>query len=910
MTIKGSYLSFSGYHIPIKNLKKEQIAAIKKDLTVKPLDSGFSGGGNEELTKYNVYKQTEDYITIPRYYGISKFGQPEKIEFDQPNQTNQSNQNLNQIAKSDGVGSDLKFTGVLRDYQKTIVDTCLKHVKKNGGGMLVVHCGAGKCMSKGTQIIMYDGSIKLVEDIKVGDVIMGDDSTPRNILGLARGQEEMFDVCENGKKIYTVNRSHILSLKNISNKIEINNKIYLKNEIIDISVNDYLKFLELCNLQNINSPLRGYRTSLDFVQNNSANKNINMNYQCDPYTYGNLIAEQLVNQFDKINKIDKIDNNFKCNSRKIRTNLLAGIIDKYYKLMCHTSINFMSGDCQSVNLKIPNNQNYCDITNDIIYIARSLGLNCSTAESTAESTDFVNLTISFADLTYQITLESIGIGDYYGFEIDGNKRFVLGDFTVTHNTSMAIFMATVLQQSTKKPTLVLTHKSFLLDQWVDRIKQFTNAKVGVIRQDVVDVENKDFVIGMIQSISKRDYDPEIFKHFGLVCIDECHRFGSKHFSNALYKVGAKYTIALTATPKRSDGLMKVVNWFVGDIMFEKKLQINNQVMTKVIGFLSTDKLFKDVMTVRKIQKCGRWTSTMKPDFVKMISNLIEIEDRNNLIISILCTLIKNPDRKILVLSERICHLEKLKDDLDKKIKESVESCQILEGECKTHFYIGKLKKNQREKAEIEADVLFGSYKMAEEGLDIERLNTLILATPKPDVVQSCGRILRKINEDAVPLIIDISDKLSVFESQAKKRQDYYTKCKYLQHFYYTQNGKLISPRKYLELIGNPNPNVHKHAPKSLDDVLEIPEIDIIGIEDDDKPQSNQSDQSDQSECKPKKIKKNKIKAKSTSKTDQSDSKVKKNKNKKKQKVKSKSNSDQSDCKQKKPKSSSVDFWFK
>lgn len=916
MPVKGSVLAFDGYHLPKTSLKKEQIADIKKFLTVVPIDSGY-GADDENAKKYKIYKETETHITIPRYYGIEKYGDPEKTTF------SKTKVNIN-------------FTGTLRDYQNEIVTKCLDHVKKYGGGLMSVPCGFGKCMAKGTLVIMSDGSTKPVEDIKVGEKIMGDDSTPRTILSLARGREEMFDIIQSKGEKYTVNKSHILSLKNGSSAhFKINGVRYEKGDVLDISVEDYLKLPKMYN-NSRGSPLRGYRVPLNFPEKQvsidpyflgawlgdgtskemhitSIDKEIidytkkyaesldlvfkkgTANYAY--YAIGKKEGQKLHPLKEKFKVLNLINNKhipdiYKYNSRDVRLKVLAGLMD--------TDGSLHNGCFDFVQ----KNERLFD---DVIYLARSLGFACykSKCQKKCYNSPDPNHNGTYYRcsimgdlnevptllprkqapprqqiknvLNYGITVKSIGEGDYYGFEIDGNKRFVLGDFSVTHNTSMAIYLSSQLGLK----TLVLTHKSFLQDQWVDRIKQFTTAKVGTIRQDIIDVEGKDFVIGMIQSISKRQYDPEIFKEFGVVIIDESHRFASKYFSNALYKVGARYTIALTATPKRADGLMRVVNWFTGDIMFQKKLQINNRVVTKIITFLSTDELFKEVTVFRKVQKGGKWVSANKPDFVQMLSNLIEIKERNELIINILDTLRKNPDRKILVLSERINHLKTLKELLDDKIQQSVDSGEILKGECKTYLYIGELKRNHREEAEKNADILFGSYKMAEEGLDIERLNTLIFATPKKDVIQSCGRILRKIT-DTVPLIIDISDKLSVFSSQAKKREDYYTKCKYLQHFYYTYDGNLISPSKYLDLTHNSCSNANTEIPKSFNDILEVPEIEIIEKKD----KTTNDSQNDSDDEKPKKS--NKLSKLTKSKEtilDSDDEKPKKKSKKKVNKVK-------------------------
>ena len=397
-------------------------------------------------------------------------------------------------------------------------------------------------------------------------------------------------------------------------------------------------------------------------------------------------------------------------------------------------------------------------------------------------------------------------------------------------TLMAIYMASVLGLK----TLIITHKTFLQDQWIDRCKQFTKSKVGIIRQNTVDVEGKHFVVAMVQSLSRREYDPEIFKDFGIVVIDEAHHFSAKHFSKALAKTGAKYTFGLSATPYRSDGLFKVVKWFIGDIMFEKKLQTNNQVIAKIVTFYSKNKLFAE----KKRYINGK----VRPDCVKMISNLIELESRNNNIIDVINQLRKDPERKILVLSGRKNHLTLLKDSVDKLIQDDIDAEIILNDECKTYYYHGDIKRDQRTEAEKEADILFGTYDMAHEGLDIDRLNTIILATPKKDVVQAVGRILRKILQDGDirPLIVDFVDNLPIFVNQAEKREVFYKKSKYVQQYYYVVEDELVSPRKYLKTIGDENNDVSKKTPEDYEEVLTVPPVEIIDECDDKNSYTKQS----------------------------------------------------------------------
>ena len=101
----------------------------------------------------------------------------------------------------------------LRDYQEEFVSCNKSEIEKSSGILIEMPCGHGKCHGKGTKLLMYDGSVKCVEDIVVGDLLMGDDSTPRRVLSLARGREELFKVRQNKGEDYVVNRSHILTLQ-------------------------------------------------------------------------------------------------------------------------------------------------------------------------------------------------------------------------------------------------------------------------------------------------------------------------------------------------------------------------------------------------------------------------------------------------------------------------------------------------------------------------------------------------------------------------------------------------------------------------------------------------------------------------------------------------------------------------
>jgi len=116
--------------------------------------------------------------------------------------------------------------------------------------------------------------------------------------------------------------------------------------------------------------------------------------------------------------------------------------------------------------------------------------------------------------------------------------------------------------------LVLVHTGALADQWMQRVSSFLpGARVGRIQQDVVDVEGCDVVIGMIQSLVRREYDRSLLASFGTVVVDEAHHIAAPWFTKALRKLPARYVLGLSATPDRKDGLGHILPWLLGDIAF-------------------------------------------------------------------------------------------------------------------------------------------------------------------------------------------------------------------------------------------------------------------------------------------------------------------------------------------------------
>ncbi len=322
----------------------------------------------------------------------------------------------------------------------------------------------------------------------------------------------------------------------------------------------------------------------------------------------------------------------------------------------------------------------------------------------------------------------------------------------------------------KKKALVIVHKEFLLNQWVERINQaLPGTRIGRIQGKVYDVENKDIVIGMLQTLSMSKFSLDAFDSFGHIVIDEAHRIPSQVFSRALNKFNSQYMIGLSATPTRKDGLTKVLKWYIGDMMYSSKVANTTDVIVHRYIIKSDNPVYNNELTDYR----GR------PMMPRMINNITEFSKRTRIIINIIKeTLDEHIDRQILILSDRKNHLN---DIYQIATKEAI---------CSVGYYVGGMKKEDL-KASESRQLILGTYAMANEGLDIETLNCLILASPKSDVVQAVGRVLRKVHLEMKPKIVDIVDKFSMFENQAGKRLKFYkTKGYVITNINITDNGEI------------------------------------------------------------------------------------------------------------------------
>jgi len=353
----------------------------------------------------------------------------------------------------------------------------------------------GKCLGKGTKVLMYSGELKSVEDVKVGEQLMGDDSTPRNVLSLARGREEMYWVRQNKGIDYRVNKSHILSLKRSRNEGK-----HRHSDILNIELSEYIK-----KADKFKSNYKGYKVGIDFPEKDleieayflgiwlgdgrSSDVRI-ATEDSEVVTYLGEYEQRLSLQlssyfaeekcpmhgitkghtgvsFDKDTSLQKklrdanlLDNKhipkeYLHNSQKIRLELLAGLIDS-------------DGHYDDASHVIEITQKSKKLAQEIKFLADSLGFRVSfrAKQATIKDRDYecevyrVRIVGHLDKIPTKIarkqarplasnrdhqhtgiTVEYDKVDEYYGFEIDGNRLFLLEDMTVTHNTALVLNMA-------------------------------------------------------------------------------------------------------------------------------------------------------------------------------------------------------------------------------------------------------------------------------------------------------------------------------------------------------------------------------------------------------------------------------------------------------------------------------------
>ncbi|WP_298138709.1 replicative DNA helicase [Flavobacterium sp.] len=399
----------------------------------------------------------------------------------------QAKKRIEEIANKEGL------SGIATGFDK--LDKVTSGWQPSDLVIIAARPGMGKCLGRGTKVLMFDGSLKNVEDIKENELLMGDDSTPRKVLSIARGQEKMYWIHQNKAMSYRVNESHILSLKRSRNEGK-----HKQGDILNITVKEYLE-----KSDKFKSNYKGYKVGVEFDKkelslepyylglwlgdgHSYSQRITNTDEEIIQYLndYASRLESELVTyeQEDRTNNYSivnrnkfisedfttciqtelrtlgliqnkHIPNSYLINSRDNRLQLLAGIID---------SDGYYTSEFNCFEIVQKNEE----LLNQIKFLCDTLGFRTSIRKkkTSIKSTGFEGVAFRlriFGNLNeiptkvqrkkarewkskvdWKVTgikVEFDKIDDYYGFEIDGNRLFLLEDCTVTHNTAFVLSMA-------------------------------------------------------------------------------------------------------------------------------------------------------------------------------------------------------------------------------------------------------------------------------------------------------------------------------------------------------------------------------------------------------------------------------------------------------------------------------------
>jgi len=307
--------------------------------------------------------------------------------------------------------------------------------------------------------------------------------------------------------------------------------------------------------------------------------------------------------------------------------------------------------------------------------------------------------------------------------------------------------------------LIVVHKEFLADQWSEELKRLLpGIRIGRIQGERCDLDC-DVAIAMIQTICSRSYPTGTFARFGFAIFDEVHHLGAEHFSQSLQRIHCRRMLGLTATPKRADGLSKVFEWNLGAIVYQiNRRPLDDTVLVECLRYACEDPAYANVST--------DWKGGVVR--ARMINSIADYKGRTAEILAWIKPYMEEAGRNLLVLSDRREHLV----DFDAGFRAI--------GIDSVGYYVGGMKQKDLDISATKR-VILGTFAMASEGMNIPSLNAVLLATPKSNIEQSVGRILRLKKEERTvqPIIFDVLDTTFVeCYGQWTKRKKFYKECGY------------------------------------------------------------------------------------------------------------------------------------
>lgn len=310
----------------------------------------------------------------------------------------------------------------------------------------------------------------------------------------------------------------------------------------------------------------------------------------------------------------------------------------------------------------------------------------------------------------------------------------------------------------RQPSLVIVHTRDLARQWVESIEQFLGIpaqEIGMIGSGR-DKIGQRITVATVQSVYSRS--KILKKHIGHLVVDECHRAPSRTFTTAVTAFDSAYSLGLSATPYRRDGLTQLIFWYLGAM--HSKIEAET--------LMDSGAILRPKIHI--VETSFRTTRDQSEEYAQLIADLTEDRKRNTLIVDTVAQEARQNRGIGLVLSDRKQHCQCLRDLLWEL--HGLEA-QVLTGEMPwaerkklvDDIHAGKVR------------IVFATGQLVGEGFDAKNLTALFLVTPikfEGRLIQYLGRILRPAPDKSQPLVYDFTDnEVGVLEAAFQARTTVY-----------------------------------------------------------------------------------------------------------------------------------------
>ena len=701
------------------------------------------------------------------------------------------------------------------DEQAPLINASLALLQQGTNHIFEAPTGWGKCQKKGSTVLMFDGTLKKVEDVKVGDLLMGPDSKHRTVLSLGSGIDPMVKITPIKGDPFYVNEDHVLSLKCTGGST------YAEDgTVVNVSVKEYLKWSKYkkhcfklwrpdgLEFYGVESPLPVHPYALglllgdggistDSVMFFNEDKEVLswLSTYCrenglwllkrpQKFTYcitrwaetsgPNWLIARLrdLDLMGADSGTKFIPQQYLTSSKHERLELLAGLLD--------TDGTLHGGATYDMTLKSER------LVQQIVFLCRSLGLAAYYSECKKTCTnngvtgtyyrvkitghvDAINCRVLRKQaqprqqkkdvLRLGFKIESAVSGEYYGFTLDGDHLYLMGDFVVTHNTVAGTYIAARLGQ----PTLIVVTQDNLMKAWRDtliNVLGIPREKIGKVQQNECTYEGKWFVIGMVHSLVIPDrYPSDLYRSFGLMILDEVHMMATEHFQQVCWKVSARYRLGMSATPDRKDGLTRILEAHIGKTLVKGTMvPMAPKVLVKRTGWrIPVKKTWvNDHYEDKKIPH--------SPGRMMLVFKAMANSNQRNALIVEFVQAAYAAGRTTLVMG-----------DLTEHLQATFHACAEagIPGN-EMAYYMGTMTEAEYEHAK-KSRVVHATYKKCATGTNVPHWDSMVLISPHADVEQAIGRVLRFVDGKKQPVILDMVDGDKLFETFHRARLRNYAK---------------------------------------------------------------------------------------------------------------------------------------